>query len=442
MSATVFSHIPGKRSTEKIHSKRTVCFLIVSILISIGALVLSPAQSEAAVIGAVTTPNGKCLENKWGVTSNGNPVQIYDCNGTPAQIWNAESDGTVRVQTKCLGPRNGSLVAGTALVVSNCTGAAFQRWTADGNGTVRSQVNGLCVENLNGTNVDGNRVVIRDCNGSAGQSWSYAGMTATPPTTTPVAAPIGSGVSVPLGNLDGWRQIFYDDFTKDAAVGTWANTCDPDKIVYIGAQGQKWRTYPSCYSDTYQKRPYRPDQVLSVKNGVLNFNLHNVDGKPAGASPSPLVDGQNQNQIYGRYSARFKVDSPNLNEYYVAWLLWPQSEIWPHDGEFDFPEGGLAGTAGGFHHYSGAGSCVGGCQELATDIGARFTDWHTYTIEWSPGRIKYLLDDRVVLESASYVPSTPMRWQLQTETNGTGTSNGNLLLDWVSVYAYDPGAGS
>ncbi|MFD4291843.1 glycoside hydrolase family 16 protein [Rhodococcus sp. NPDC058505] len=275
------------------------------------------------------------------------------------------------------------------------------------------------------------------------QAGAFPGSVASPSPGTDVATPAPtapSGVAAPRGNRPGWRQIFVDDFTRDAAVGSWANACEPDRIVYTGAEGQKWRTYPSCYLDTYQKRPYRPDQVLSVGNGVMNFHLRPVNGVPAGANPSPLIDGASQYQTYGRYSARFKVDNPNLNEYYVAWLLWPQSERWPADGEFDFPEGGLAGTVGGFHHYSGAGSCVGGCQDVAADIGARFTDWHTYTIEWSPGRIRYLLDDRVVLDSTAWVPSTPMRWQLQTETNGNGTSNGNLLVDWVSVWAYDPAA--
>lgn len=126
MRVTVFSYISGESSTKNRHSKQTVCFLIASIVMAMGALVVSPAVSEAAVIGAVKTPSGRCLENKWGVTSDGNPVQIYDCNGSAAQIWSVESDGTVRVQTKCLGPQGGSLAAGTALVISNCTGAAFQ----------------------------------------------------------------------------------------------------------------------------------------------------------------------------------------------------------------------------------------------------------------------------------------------------------------------------
>ncbi|MFF0817433.1 ricin-type beta-trefoil lectin domain protein [Rhodococcus sp. NPDC003318] len=431
------------------------CALAASVLVAAaaGGIVALPSAAVAATPGTVRTSGGLCLDNKWGVTTNGNAVQVYQCNQSPAQSWTIEADATVRVQGRCLTPQNNR--SGAALVVDGCTGAANQRWTPRADGSVVSQANGMCAENRDGREVNENPVVVRACSGAAAQRWVYSGVPATTPTTTAVppttttatvppvptttvAAPVSpSGIAAPRGNLPGWRQIFVDDFTKAAAVGTWANACDPDKIVYTGAEGRKWRTYPSCYLDTYQKRPYRPDQVLSVANGVLNFHLHPVDGLPAGANPSPLIDGNSQYQTFGRYSARFKVDSPDLSEYYVAWLLWPQSERWPQDGEFDFPEGGLAGTAGGFHHYSGAGSCVGGCQELATDIGARFTDWHTYTIEWSPGRIRYLLDDRVVLDSTAWVPSTPMRWQLQTETNGNGSHSGNLLVDWVSVWARD-----
>jgi beta-glucanase (GH16 family) len=214
-------------------------------------------------------------------------------------------------------------------------------------------------------------------------------------------------------------------------VGSWDPGTDPNKIVYVGADGTQWRTYPSTYTDTYQKRPYRPAEVLSVSNGMMQFDLHNVQGQPAGANPSPLLASGSQYQTYGRYSARMRVDNPTLSEYHVAWLLWPQSENWPTDGEFDFPEGQLNATAEAFHHYARSS---GGQDTVNT--GASFNDWHTYTIEWSPGRVRFLLDDAVVLESTKYVPTKPMRWQLQTETNGNGTHRGNVLVDWVSVWSY------
>ncbi len=252
---------------------------------------------------------------------------------------------------------------------------------------------------------------------------------ADPVITAPSGNP--SGIACPTTDLPGWRNIFWDDFTKDAPIGSWANATDGNKICYIGAQGQQWRSYPQTYLDTYQKRPYRSDAVLSVSNDCLNFFLHNVNGVPAGANPSPIIAGGSQ--TYGRYSARLKVDNSTLSEYHIAWLLWPQSGVWPGDGEEDFPEGRLSSVVQAFHHYANAD----GGQDPYTGT-ARFTDWHTYTIEWLPGQIRYLLDDVVVLNSTNYVPSKPMRWQLQTETNGTGTDQGNLECDWVSVWAYAP----
>lgn len=245
-----------------------------------------------------------------------------------------------------------------------------------------------------------------------------------------------SGQPVPVGDIAGWKQIFYDDFTKDAPLGSWGSPCDPDRIAYTGARGQQWKSYPACFKDTYQKRPYRADSVLSVSDGMLVFDLHPVDGQPAGANPSPLISGGSRYQTYGRYSARMKVTSPDLEEYHIAWLLWPQSGQWPDDGEEDFPEGSLSANIGGFHHYAGEGACIG-CQDEAT-TDKKFTGWHTYTIEWRPGNIKYILDGKVILNSNKWVPDKPMRWQLQTETKGDGAHRGKLLVDWVAVYRYAP----
>jgi hypothetical protein len=50
--------------------------------------------------------------------------------------------------------------------------------------------------------------------------------------------------------------------------------------------------------------------------------------------------------------------------------------------------------------------------------------------------MRLLLDDKPVLDSTKYVPTKPMRWQLQTETDGYGTHQGNLLVDWVSIWSY------
>lgn len=274
--------------------------------------------------------------------------------------------------------------------------------------------------------------------------------TATPsatPTPTPSTSP--SGEAMPVGDLVGWKQIFAEDFTVDAPLGSMGASCTTDggaeaaanKIIYTGANGTKWNTYPDCFLDTYQRRPYRSEQVLSVQNGMMNFFLHPVDGKPAGANPSPIITGTSQYQTYGRYAARFKVDNANLSDYYAAWLLWPQSEKWGvgGDGEEDFPEGTLSGTVGGFHHCLSNTALNCG---FANTNNAKFTEWHTYVMEWTPTYVKFILDGQVVMNytNTSEIPYKPMRWQLQTETNTSSPNmvGGNLTLDWVAVYSYNP----
>jgi chitodextrinase len=270
-------------------------------------------------------------------------------------------------------------------------------------------------------------------NYAAGQPQELTTLSCTDPTPTDPVGP--SGVAVPAIDLPGWRLIFADDFNKDAPLGSFASDCDPDKIVYTGATGTQWRAYPKCYLDTYQKRPYRSDQVLSVSNGSLDFWLHNVDGQPAGANPSPVLPGGSQYQTYGRYSARMKVEATDLSEYYLAWLLWPQDESRWESAESDFPEGPLVpGRNGvqGFSHYAP------GSQEAFGDGSVDLHEWHTYTQEWTPTARRYWVDDRLIHTTSHPVYAGPQRWQLQTETKGYGNNSGHLLVDWVAVYGYAP----
>lgn len=76
-----------------------------------------------------------------------------------------------------------------------------------------------------------------------------------------------SGHSVPIGDIGTeWKHIFYDDFTKDAEIGSWRELTDAEKIFYVGEQGQQWRAYPKSYPDTREKNPYRSDSGLYVED--------------------------------------------------------------------------------------------------------------------------------------------------------------------------------
>jgi len=274
--------------------------------------------------------------------------------------------------------------------------------------------------------------------GTASRTVTVSNTTTTPPPPTSSSP---SGQSMPVGDVTSgghtWHQVFAEDFTKDAALGSWGSDCDGSKIVYTGATGTQWRAYPKCYVDTYQKRPYRSDAVLSVAGGMLDFWLHTVDGKPAGANPSPVLPGGTQYQTYGRYEARIKQTTPDLSEFYQAWLLWPSTGSDWQCAESDFPEGSLgSSTVNAFAHYG----CSGTQDYFAKTLDK--TQWHTYTQEWLPGKRNYYIDGVLIGSTTNQVYSKPERWQLQTETkttcdsNNTCTQNGHLQVDWAVVYTY------
>jgi beta-glucanase (GH16 family) len=56
-------------------------------------------------------------------------LQTYDCNGTAAQQWTANSDGTMRAMGKCMDPAGGALTNGTPNQLVTCNGNPVQRFT-------------------------------------------------------------------------------------------------------------------------------------------------------------------------------------------------------------------------------------------------------------------------------------------------------------------------
>lgn len=240
-----------------------------------------------------------------------------------------------------------------------------------------------------------------------------------------------SGEPMPVGDLDGWRQVFTDNFSTDVALGH-----------FPAAVAEKWSVYASPAKDTFGHGSYSPERVVSVDSGVLTKHIRAEGGEFLVAALLPKVPGTARyGQMYGRYAVRFKTDP--IEGYKIAWLLWPDSRAWPRDGEIDFPERDLASDiVKGFVHHQGARS--GSDQESAS---APFdsTRWHTAVIEWSPDLVVFTLDGVVIGSITERVPNTPMHWVLQTETTLTSTmppvtAAGNVQIDWVAAWQYDPTA--
>ena len=236
------------------------------------------------------------------------------------------------------------------------------------------------------------------------------------------------------GDLPGWKQVFVEDFSAgDVPLGGF-----PGPLYRARwSAGYKDGTPDTAGQKNGGKTGYYPSKVLSVRNGTLDWYLHSENGITMGAAPTPRIPNASSNPrranslLYGRYSVRYRADA--IPGFKTAWLLWPDSGVWPRDGEVDFPEGDLAKIIYGAVHYDRNGADA--FEKLDSDQSV--TSWHVATMEWSPGRVEFFLDGRS-LGVSTKAPTKPMHLILQTESCLTGcpapTAKGHVSLDWISIW--------
>jgi hypothetical protein len=231
-----------------------------------------------------------------------------------------------------------------------------------------------------------------------------------------------SGAAMPAANLPGWSLALAEVFSRDAALGQFAST-------YRG-----WAAYDGAH-DTSGNGLYNSATTMSVHDGMLDEYLHTENGKPQVTALTPTPDGKWwSGQTHGRYAVRFRSD--DVPGYKMAWLLWPCSDDWSK-GEIDFPEGSLGDIVERYSH-----DVTGNPSRNAFSVTSTssMNDWHTAVIEWVPGRVTYMLDGQSwSTTEPSAIPTDPMSWVLQTETQlegGAPSSGaaGHVYIDWVAAW--------
>ena len=118
--------------------------------------------------------SGRCIDIPAANAADGARLQMYDCNGTAAQQWTANSDGTLRAMGKCMDPAGGALTNGTPIQLVTCNGNPVQRFTLSAAGDLVNVSANRCVDVTDNNSANGATLQLWDCAGTANQKWTRA----------------------------------------------------------------------------------------------------------------------------------------------------------------------------------------------------------------------------------------------------------------------------
>jgi chitinase len=121
--------------------------------------------------GPITGYEGLCLDDRSASTADFNPVQVYTCNGTNAQSWTVESNGSLEVLGGCLDVAGAGTANGTLVDYYPCNGTGAQSWVHESNGELVNTNSGKCLDDT-GFGGSGTQVQIWACADSSNQQWN------------------------------------------------------------------------------------------------------------------------------------------------------------------------------------------------------------------------------------------------------------------------------
>ncbi|WP_274703361.1 ricin-type beta-trefoil lectin domain protein [Micromonospora sp. S4605] len=117
----------------------------------------------------------RCIDLANSETANGTVVQSRTCNNLPNQLWQLQSNGSLKnpASNRCLDIQGAGTVDGTKIMLYDCTGNANQIWEPQANGSLKNPQTGKCLDAGSGQSTRADyQLVIWTCNsGSILQKW-------------------------------------------------------------------------------------------------------------------------------------------------------------------------------------------------------------------------------------------------------------------------------
>jgi glucosylceramidase len=115
---------------------------------------------------------GLCADVAGGNATDGTAADLNTCNGTSAQQWTVDPDGTIEAMSKCLDVAGGGTANGTAVDLYTCNGSGAQGWQPQSGGALFNPQSGKCLDDTGGSATTGTHLQIWSCTGAANQQWT------------------------------------------------------------------------------------------------------------------------------------------------------------------------------------------------------------------------------------------------------------------------------
>jgi hypothetical protein len=135
-----------------------------------GYTTYSGGGATGTIVAGVNS--AKCVDNNNASATNGNKVQMWDCDGnTGAQNWTVNSNGTLTIDGGCMDITGANYSNGTLIEWWPCNGGANQQWQAE-NGELVNPASGKCLDDPAFNTANGTQLDLWSCNGGSNQHWT------------------------------------------------------------------------------------------------------------------------------------------------------------------------------------------------------------------------------------------------------------------------------
>lgn len=214
---------------------------------------------------------------------------------------------------------------------------------------------------------------------------------AVTPTATPAVTSSPTVSPTPAPSTDPWTLVWSDEFSD--------GTIDPTKWTYDLGDGSQFNN-PGWGNN--EKQWYTSDEKnAKVENGNLIITAHKEAKSGKEYTSSRLKTKGLFSKKYGKFEIRAK--APTGKGYWPAiWMLPENYEYgnWASSGELDIMEGwgSRPNTVAGTIHYGGEWpNNIYSGEEYVFPEGSTIEQYHTYSIEWEPGEIRWYVDGELFL---------------------------------------------